>query len=746
MSTMMMTPNAQASDKPGEGATDANGLELSEFTQWMNELQEQPAWRAKADREMDYCDGNQLDSQILQKMREIGMPPAIEPLMGPTLDAVLGMEVKNRTDCRVIPDSDTADDDVATALNAKLNQAERRSYADTACSEAYNPQVKVGLGWVEVSRDEDPFNYPYRCCAIHRNEIWWDWLAKPDLSNARYLVRRKWTDRKLAALMFPDKKEVIEHSGAGWMGIDPGTLSLDGGTSTDLAMSYSHERGWSIEEMEWRDTANKRVCLFEVWYRRWVSVLILKSPDGRIVEYDPKNEMHVQAVASGVLIPERAIVGKVFQSWWMGPHKLSDRPSPFKHNKFPYVPFWGKREDRTNVPFALARGMMFLQDEVNARISKMQWGLAATRTTRTKGAVLDTDENFRQNVARPDADIVLDPKEMAKPGAVFKVERDFNLNQAQAERLRDAREGIRRVGGIYSEFQGQNNNTTSGVQFDSQVEQSNQSLADINDNFKTARAAVMDLLLSLIIEDTIGKEEDVFIDGKGIDDDRTIRLNVPTTDPDTGIQYLTNDVQRTKLKVTLEEVPSTPSYRSQQRGVMGEVMKSLPPEYQRVLMPFMVALMDMPNRVEIIRAIKEVGKSASPEQIQQQIDEAVKKALTEARIEIEHLKLTQNQALVDAQVKKIVAEAVSKSVEGMFSATQAANLITANPSVAQPADQMLASAGFIDADAAPGIPNAPPGSQAIQLPKNTNPLTPTNPAVGMNSGIEGGGINQGVSP
>jgi hypothetical protein len=195
-------------------------LSLQTFTRWLDEIEQQPAWRARADRECDYYDGNQLDSDVMRKARERGLPPAIEPLIGPTIDAVLGMEAKSRTDWRVIADGDKEGDDVADALNYRLNQAERHSRADAACAEAYASQVKVGLGWVEVRREQDPFLYTYSVGAVHRNEIWYDWLSKPDLSDARYLVRRKWMERDKAKLMFPDQADLIEHSGSGWQRID----------------------------------------------------------------------------------------------------------------------------------------------------------------------------------------------------------------------------------------------------------------------------------------------------------------------------------------------------------------------------------------------------------------------------------------------------------------------------------------------------------------------------------------------
>jgi len=49
---------------------------------------------------------------------------------------------------------------------------------------------------------------------------------------------------------------------------------------------------------------------------------------------------------------------------------------------------------------------------------------------------------------------------------------------------------------------------------------------------------------------------------------------------------------------------------------------------------------------------------------------------------------------------------------------------------------MLRSAGYIDHDAAPIVPEAPGGLPTVSMPRNTNPLTPAHPDVGVNQGIE----------
>lgn len=719
-----------------------DALTLEELTGFLNEIAEQPPWRVKADREADYCDGNQLDAEILRRMEEVGIPPAIEPLMGPVIASVLGMEVKNRGDWKVSTESEDDPADVADAMGHKLHEAEGRSKADTACSDAFKSQASVGIGWVYVGREEDPFKYPYKVESVPRNEMFWDWFAKPDLSNARFIIRKQWFDKRIPSLLFPDHAQLIDNATTGWRDFGLGDVAMDqGGQLPALFAAQDQERRWSIEESQWLDCSRSRVALMEVWYRRWSRIIVLRAPDGRVVEYDRSNPAHSVALAQGLVAAEKHIISKVRLAWWLGPHCLHDGPSPHSHGELPYVPFWGYREDRTGAPYALARGMIYLQDQINALHSKSQWMMAARRVTRTKGAVVGSDEQFRQEVARPDADIVLDAKAMAQPGATFEVKTDLQLTAQQFARLADTREALRRVGGIYSEFQGQNSNTTSGVQFNSQVEQSNQSLADLMDNFKSARAQVGDILLSLVIEDMSGKQQDVFLDGKGIHEDRTVTLNARVTD-ESGVQYLDNDVSRIKLRVGISNVPSAATFKQQQLAAMSEAFKSAPAQYQPVMLPFLLALMDLPHQADLIKSLKDMQGQQSPEQVEQQIKQAVEQALVKARHELELEKLKQQQPLVDAQIKKLIAETVSTNVTSFFSGTNAANQIAMQPSVAPMADQMLLSAGFVDANAAPAIPTPQPGADPLDVPQNTSPNFPPHPDVGATAGIETGATTQ----
>ena len=107
-------------------------------------------------------------------------------------------------------------------------------------------------------------------------------------------------------------------------------------------------------------------------------------------------------------------------------------------------------------------------------------------------------------------------------------------------------------------------------------------------------------------------------------------------------------------------------------------------------------------------------------------------------------------ALLAAQARKTDADAVNAGVTGMFSSTQAANQIVAVPGVAPLADALLKSAGFVDRDAAPIVPAAPAGIDAMPIPgvqPNTSPNfppVPASPSVGADAGIERMDPAQGV--
>ena len=731
--------------------TPAGALTVDEYREIHEEIDNQPReWRPIADREMDYAEGNQLKTELLEAQRQLGIPPSMENLIGAALEGIRGYEEATRTDWRVTANGQPGGQDVADAISFKLNEAERHSKADDACGKAFYPQIGVGLGWVEVSKGDDPFGFPYQCLPVNRNEIHWDWASeRDDMTDARWLRRQRWMHASRLARVFPEHAELIRRfgkAGTGWWGSYSGEDV--GGQSTGLNRAWDVAREWTIQEDRWHNPHNKEVCATELWYRRWVDVVVLKSPDGRVVEYDEANPAHVHAVANKMVEFRRAVVARVRRSYWLGPHVLFDGPTPYSHRYFPYAPFWGFREDSTRVPFGYIRNMLYQQDTLNSGNSRLRWGMSAYRVERTKGAVAMEDDVFRRTVGRLDADIVLDPAHMAQPGATFKVERDFQMNAQQLDMLANARQAIERVNpAAAGAFSGRRGTATSGIQEQTQVEQANQSLAHMMGNFKRGRTMVGEMLMAMIVQDMGRDETVVVIEGDAITPERTIVINRPETDA-AGYPYLSNDLQRTRLMVGLEDVPSSPTYRGQQLNVLSEVAKSMPPQFQAVVMPMMASLMDMPFKKQLVQALQQAGAQESPEQVEQRIQQAVQDALAKAGNELKARELDMKERLTEAQIRKVVADAVQSGIAGTFAAMQAGEKIAMNPLIAPIGDIVMKQAGWQAPDPVGQDPNipAPEQAQMVQdpggLPGDTDPLTPQapmqpqSPAIGAGQGIE----------
>lgn len=91
---------------------------------------------------------------------------------------------------------------------------------------------------------------------------------------------------------------------------------------------------------------------------------------------------------------------------------------------------------------------------------------------------------------------------------------------------------------------------------------------------------------------------------------------------------------------------------------------------------------------------------------------------------------------LDAQTRLADVKATDTQVKSQYSATQTAQVVAQTPETAALADGLLRSAGAVDHDAAPIVPQLPGPLPSVDLPSNTNPMTPASPALGQEAGIE----------
>lgn len=642
-----------AQERTGIAPAGAQEITADEFMRFTEEVRDQSGYRYEQEKCADYHDSNQMTAEEMAFLEQMRLPTITANLVAPTINVVLGMEVKTRLDWRVSADSSEFAD-VAEAQSQKLHEAERESRADRAISDAFAAQAKVGEGWVEVRRNSDPTRYRYKASYIHRREMFWSLKAQePDLDDAAFLIRRKWFPRRqVEAWLPPEKRGLVEAIGRGY-DHDLILQSLQtNNEGPDLVHAMDVPAFYSLEDLEWRDVYTDRLALYEVCYTRFMRGLVLRDPKtGRAVEFSVQNPQHVRAVSSGAIRPEPALYRKFRRSTWLGPYKVSD--IDIRRNRWPYIPFLGFREDKSGVPYGLIRSMIPLQDEINARRRKFLWAISSMRLIMDSDA-LDTKANSVEEVlakiASPAMVALLNPQRTNRDANAFRIENNSDIARQQFEAMQDAKQMLQEVAGIFNAFLGKDERAQSGLAISSLVEQATTGLGDLMDNYRHARQLVGEQLLSFINEDLSGQQVDVMV-GEGARR-RVISLNRPVVNAATGQTHIKNDISASHTKVALSDVPATPAYRQQQLQMFTEVLKGMPQNVQGILAPMFIELTDLPNRHDAVDELRKslgLGKPLSKEE-QDEADRQAGEQQAEAAA-------IQKEAII-AEVKKLIAEAM----------------------------------------------------------------------------------------
>ena len=182
-------------------------------------------------------------------------------------------------------------------------------------------------------------------------------------------------------------------------------------------------------------------------------------------------------------------------------------------------------------------------------------------------------------------------------------------------------------------------------------------------------------------------------------------LEINRFDPAT--QSYFNDVTVGTYDVVISEQPMQVTFQNSQFQQALEMMKAGAPIPPSVL----VRYSNLADKQEILSAMEGAKPPADP--------------TLEARVR-----------LLDAQTRKADVQATDVQVKSQYSAIQTAQVIAQTPQTAALADGLLRSAGAVDHDAAPMVPEPAQGMPSMDMPRNTDPLTPASPARGQEAGIE----------
>lgn len=635
----------------------------------MGDVAAQPDWRTPARKCCAYYDGEQLPDEVKEQLKKMGMPLLVYNLVKPTVNGVLGMEARTRTD--MIISSDTADEqleEVLQAVNEKYKDVRRLCDADMAESDAYAGMIKAGLGWVEVYRNPYPMQNPYKIQFVHRDEVFYDWNTKQrDMSDCRWIKRRRWLDVDEAKAMMPDQADIIDRAvNNDWEDhIGDTNFSLVEGTEPAYSAAYADYQSFGRSQSEWYQEKRKRILLQIVYYAVIVRKMMLTLKNGRVEEYDENNMVHNALVASGKASLKEAPVRYIREAWFVGPVKCRDKMCDAPQGNYPIVPFWGYRKDSNNMPYGMITDMITPQDAVNFRYIKL------TAQLNNKTVVMDDDatdmstRQVKEEVNKVDGVIRLNPqrKNKASIADVFQVGGDQNIASQQFTLAKDSQEMIQQCAGIYNAMLGEGATGQSGVAIASLVEQGSTGLSEINDNHRYARLQVNRLLMLYMFED-MKEQRDISVTIFKDEPDR--RKSVIMNQTIQGTDKLNNNVARLKATVALAPIQQTATFKSQMAQQLTQIIGTLPPEVQLATLDMVLSLMDIPNKSEFLGRVRAAtGIKKDFDQLSPEEQEAEQQA---AAAEAEQQKLMMRKMV--AEVMNEEAEAANKQADAQLKSKQ----------------------------------------------------------------------------
>jgi hypothetical protein len=705
------------------------------YTWFTQEMARQSANRFQMAMDEDYYDSEQWTQDEAAVVRSRGQNPVVYNETKSTIDWLIGTERRTRTDFTVQAreDSDDAEDDAKnkTKLLKYLHDVNR---VGSERSAAADDVFKAGLGWIEIGISPDPEDEPlYVRSESWRNMLYDSLGPRRDLDDSRYVFRFRMTDLDLALAYFPKKEKELR--AAAVSGSDQHYLEWwNGKPISDLETVTPMPGKWTMYDSDaWSNNLRERVMLIEAWYR---------EPTTETTGKGSASIDRVRLKMRCSIMTEKDI--------------LMDEPSPYNHNKFPFIPLWCYRRKKDNAPYGVARPIRGPQDSLNKRMSKVQHILSSNQIMAETGAFDDevmTAEEFREEMAAPDALGLL-----AKGGLdKVKMHRENDVAEAHIRLSQNDAAIIRNAAGVTNENLGRDTNATSGIAVQKKSEQGSLLTAEIFENMLFARQLEGEITLSLI--EQYYNEAKVF----AVTGERSKReyVKINQRDPVTG--KVLNDITARKAMFIIGEQQWRQSLQQAAYESLVSILAQLAPAAPQIVTAMLDVVIelapDLPNKQLIVRRIRSVTGMTDPDEKQTPEEMAAQQQREEEKVKQEEmqqgmlmLQLEEMKAKIQklqSESGRVDAETIKAIVTASYEALQGAQIVSTIPNVAPVADAILTGAGYKDVNGGAAAIPTPSGELpeltpqdkhgdfvgAAPEPNDMNPAAPAQ-ADGAQAGIE----------
>ena len=653
---------------------------------WQRELDRQAENRRDQAIDEDMYDNIQWTEEDAQTLKDRGQLPLVFNVIATTLDWVIGSEKRSRTDFKVLPRR-KEDGEPAKKKSELLKYLSDVNRTPFEVSRGFQDASKVGVGWMEDGWQGDEEGEPiFSRYESWRNILWDSTATKLDLEDGRFICRSKWLDLDVACAMFPKRKALLSRSvddANNFIGLDAygdfamDQIELENQGRGETSRTSDRVTGWQ----------RQRLRVIEMWFKMPATVQKMRGGMFSSEIYDAFSPGHTEAIENG----EAEIVEKPMMRMYVALFTTAGllwlSASPYRHNRFPFTPIWNKRRGRDGMPYGIIRNIRDLQVDINKRASKALHILSTNKIIMEAGAVDDVDEMLEE-ASRPDGVIV------KNAGKELVLNADRDLSQWHLELMSRNINMVQQVGGVTDENLGRSTNAVSGIAIQARQEQGALATAGLFDNLRFCQQVRGEKLLS-VMEQFMSEEKQFRItNSRGAPEYVKVNDGLPE-----------NDIIRTKADYVISEEDWRASVRQAQVAELLDLLGKLAPVAPQVVMvslDLIVESMDIPQRDELVKRIRQVTGQIDPdadendeEQIQRKQSAEQQAALQQQQIMAGLRKLMADAAKSEAQAEEARAKTARTNIETQRGAIDAAGAVAATPVLADVADAMLHESGFV---------------------------------------------------
>lgn len=674
--------------------------------------------------------GNQwteLDRQILA---QAGRPALEFNQIKNKINAAVGYQIGNRMDIGFRPRAGAADAETATTLSKLAMQIADNNQLHFKETQVFSDGVIQQRGYFDIRMSyADTMLGEVRIDVLDPMDV----IPDPDANSydpddwADVTVTRMMTKVEIEELYGTKAKNSLDEEDQAGDVFMPAANDIERSTFGEDDNLFSEFQG-SDEKDD--STKRYRVVDRQFWQMDRADVIITVTGDIRLVE-DVNPKAVEDMVAAGGIRQKR----RVRRVRWLITTKdkvLHDDWSPFNHfTVVPFFPTFRRGNTRGLVDDAIGP-----QQLLNKSMSQF---LHIINTTANSGWITVagtlanmTDEDLANRGSETGLHLMV-----KKDTAVENRPQKIQPNQVPAgfDRIIDRASALLETAtGVNQAMSGAQSNEVSGIAIQTRQFAAQQQLAVPLDNLARTRAMMAQRTLELIqmYYDQPRILRITEADPSGKETTTEIPLNWPQADA-----RILNDLTIGEYDVIVTEAPAQITFENSQFLQAIELNE----KGANIPWSFIIGYSNLANKQEIIDAMSQQPAAPVDPRLQAQADllaaQTQKTQAETSRAQSDAAKSAASLDLLKAQTDDTRADTVSKSVTAQFSAIQTAATIAQTPATSSLADALLLSAGYVDHNAAPIVPQYDGTVLAApDLPKNTNPLTPASPAVGLDTGIE----------